>query len=394
MKYKKVKLKDIASINMGQSPKGNSYNNQNIGMEFLQGNRTFGRIYPSIDTWTTQPNKIGKKNSILMSVRAPVGDLNIANRDICIGRGLCSIDMKNGNNQYLYYLLMNSMQEIKIKSTGTIFDSINRKELEEIEVLNFNEEQQKKISKILYDIDKKIELNIEINNNLNSFIENYYKKKFIYNTNSKLKKMCELVDTTIGGDWGKEKLAGNYNSEVICIRGTDIPQMNNGNKGKAPNRFILEKNLKLKKLQGEEIVIEISGGSPNQSTGRCVYITKELEKTFDKPLICTNFCRAIRLKDTKFLPSFYMKLKYLYSKNIMFLYENGTTGIKNLDLTSLIENEDINIINKNEMLEFNELFYKINKEVIKYSEENRTLEKLRDTLLPKLMKGEINLNKI
>ena len=166
MQFNKIKLKDIADINMGQSPSGSSYNNNGRGIPFLQGNKTFGFLYPTIDTWTTEPKKIGKKNSVLMSVRAPVGDLNIANKDICIGRGLCSIEMKNGNNQYLYYLLKNSIKKIKMKSTGTVFDSINRKELENIEILDFNKSQQKKISKVLFDIDKKIELNTQTNDNL------------------------------------------------------------------------------------------------------------------------------------------------------------------------------------------------------------------------------------
>ena len=206
--------------------------------------------------------------------------------------------------------------------------------------------------------------------------------------------MSDLVEKTIGGDWGKEELTGNYNSEVLCIRGADIPEMDNGNRGKSPNRFILEENLKNKQLHGEEIIIEISGGSPIQSTGRCTYITKELEQSFDKPLICTNFCRAIKLKNNKHLPIFYMNLKYLYKKNIMFLYENGTTGIKNLDLTSLMKNEEINIVDDKTLNQFNELYYTINKKVIKNASENRILEQLRDTLLPKLMNGEIDLDKI
>ena len=166
MEFKKVKLYEIANINMGQSPRGDSYNSEKKGVPFLQGNRTFGIMYPTIDTWTTEPKKIGKKDSILMSVRAPVGDLNIADREICIGRGLCSIEMKNGNNQYLYYVLKNSINKIKMKSSGTVFDSINRKELENIDVIDFNEKQQEKIIKILFNIDKRININNQINDNL------------------------------------------------------------------------------------------------------------------------------------------------------------------------------------------------------------------------------------
>ena len=166
MEYKKCKLKDIATVIMGQSPKGSSYNNKGNGKAFLQGNRTFGRLYPVIDTWTTEPNKIAEERSILMSVRAPVGDLNIANQEICIGRGLCSIKMNNGNNKYLLYLLKYSIDETKRKSSGTVFDSINRTELENIDIIDYNEEIQKKITSILFSIDKRIELNNKINDNL------------------------------------------------------------------------------------------------------------------------------------------------------------------------------------------------------------------------------------
>jgi len=100
-----IKLKDIANIEMGQSPKGNTYNSDSNGMPFLQGNKTFGDKYPTFELYTTSIKKVAKKNNVLMSVRAPVGDLNIAQEDICIGRGCCAIQMKNGDDEFLYYLL-------------------------------------------------------------------------------------------------------------------------------------------------------------------------------------------------------------------------------------------------------------------------------------------------
>ena len=161
-----MKLKDFVIINMGQSPKGETYNAEHKGMPFLQGRKTFGRLYPTIDTWTTSPIKIAKNGEILMSVRAPVGDLNFSNQDICIGRGLCSISAKNGRNKYLYYVLLNNMEKINQNSTGTIFSSINKNDLENLEIDFHSDKTQRKIEKILYDIDSKIELNNEINNNL------------------------------------------------------------------------------------------------------------------------------------------------------------------------------------------------------------------------------------
>ena len=394
MEVKKIKLIEIANITMGQSPKSSSYNTNNVGMPFLQGNRTFGRLYPVIDTWTTEVKKIAKKNTILMSVRAPVGDLNIANNDICIGRGLCSIESVNNNNIYLYYLLLDSIKKIKLKSTGTVFESINRKELEGIEVNYFNEIEQLKISKILIYLDKKIELNNQINDNLYEIIEECFIKYICENRNKKVHKLSDYVTEIISGDWGKDSEIDNYDQKVLCIRGADIPEIDKGNKGKSPVRYILEKNLTKKMLNGNEIVIEISGGSPTQSTGRCCFITSLFKERVKNNLICTNFCRAIRLKNNDLLPIFYMTFKQLYKNKVMFIYENGTTGIKNLDLNSLLENEWINIVSDDEINKYNKLFYSLYNKIIENSIENEKLEQLRDTLLPKLMNGEIDLDKI
>jgi len=172
------RLKDECYIVMGQSPSSEYYNQENIGIPFLQGRKTFGDKYPNIDTWTTKPSKIGTKSSVLMSVRAPVGDVNIAPFDICIGRGLVSIKMKNNNNQYLYYLLKNNMDLIKKKSSGTVFDAIKRNDLENL-TLNFNsEDEQLKIEKILNNIDKKIEINVQINNNLQELLNKVFTNWF------------------------------------------------------------------------------------------------------------------------------------------------------------------------------------------------------------------------
>src|SRR5690554_931611 len=171
MKYsewKNVKLSDIADITMGQSPKSEFYNNEGIGIEFLQGNRTFGRIYPDYDTWCTKPSRIAEERSVLMSVRAPVGDLNIANKRVCIGRGLCSLKMKkNNNNMFLYYLIEYNKRNMINNQTGTIFGSINKSFIESMQVrIPKSILEQEKIMETLSTIDYKIELNNKINNNL------------------------------------------------------------------------------------------------------------------------------------------------------------------------------------------------------------------------------------
>ena len=162
-----VELGDIAEVTMGQSPKSEYYNTDKEGLPFLQGNKTFGFKYPSFDMYTSSITKIAKKDSILMSVRAPVGDLNIASEDLCIGRGLCSLNMKNDNNNFLYYLLKFNLPNLLNRESGTVFGSINKKDIETLEVAIPKEESiQYKIVDILLSIDNLIIILKKINHNL------------------------------------------------------------------------------------------------------------------------------------------------------------------------------------------------------------------------------------
>ena len=405
MEYRKVRIEDVCNnICSGGTPKSNNnayYENGNI--PWLNTKEVnFNYIYNTEKRITNEglinsAAKIIDENNVIVAMYgATAGRVAINKIKLSTNQACCNLKINESiaNYIYVYYYLKMEYKKLADLANGGAQQNLNSLIIKNFEIYLPNLDIQNKIAKILFSLDKKIELNNKINDNLHELIKNEYDEKFINNKKNLTKKMSVLVEKTIGGDWGKELLNGNYNSEVLCIRGADIPEMDSGNKGKAPNRFILEKNLKVKQLHGEEIIIEISGGSPTQATGRCTYITHELEKSFEKPIICTNFCRAIKLKENKYLPSFYMNLKYLYSKNIMFLYENGTTGIKNLDLPSLLENEDINLVEDKIIIEFNELFYSINKKIIQNANENRILEQLRDTLLPKLMNGELNLDKL
>ena len=118
------KLSDLAIIIMGQSPSSNCYNSINVGLPFLQGRTTFGRIFPTFDTWTTCWNKEAAKGDILLTVRAPVGDINIAPTELAIGRGIAAIRATSCHPIYLFYLLEANKTFFTNNSTGTIFDSI------------------------------------------------------------------------------------------------------------------------------------------------------------------------------------------------------------------------------------------------------------------------------
>lgn len=176
----KCKLEDIVDVTMGQSPKSEYYNTEGKGYPFLQGNRTFGFKYPTFDTYTTVMTKRANVGDVIMSVRAPVGDLNITPVDMCLGRGVCSLRMKNGNQNFLFYMMKYYISHLLKKESGTVFGSVNRNDINGLEVdIPEDAQVQKKIARYLEMIDDKIELNNAINNNLEQQAQALFKSWFV-----------------------------------------------------------------------------------------------------------------------------------------------------------------------------------------------------------------------
>ncbi|WP_186647111.1 restriction endonuclease subunit S [Fluviispira vulneris] len=127
-------LKGSCEILMGQSPPGSTYNENGIGMVFFQGRAEFGSRFPSPRLFCSEPSRIVKQGTVLLSVRAPVGDLNISTENqTCIGRGLAGILHKTGSTTYTYYLLQCLKEKFDMyNGEGTVFGSINKDTLSEI----------------------------------------------------------------------------------------------------------------------------------------------------------------------------------------------------------------------------------------------------------------------
>ena len=173
------RLDDIADISMGQSPLSQSYNIDKKGFPFYQGKTEFGDIYikePII--YCNSPIKIVEKNDILMSVRAPVGDVNIATQKSCIGRGLASIRAKKVDYLYLFYLLKEQKIKIEKMGVGSTFKAINKNNISSLQIPIIEMSKQNRIKKYLLLIEKlsfEIEKSIKEAENLyNSLINKYF----------------------------------------------------------------------------------------------------------------------------------------------------------------------------------------------------------------------------
>lgn len=134
--WKPGELQDIANIKMGQSPPGESYNDEGNGMIFYQGCTDFGNRFPTVRQYTTQPTRFAKEGDILLSVRAPVGTLNISKEDCCIGRGLAALNSKDNCIAYLFGVMVNLKQIFDRRNVdGTTFGSITKDDLFTLKVV-------------------------------------------------------------------------------------------------------------------------------------------------------------------------------------------------------------------------------------------------------------------
>ena len=160
--WKEGTLSDIADINMGQSPSGSSYNEESIGTIFFQGRAEFGFRFPTVRLFTTEPKRMACANDTLVSVRAPVGDLNVAHTDCCIGRGLAAIHSKTNHQSFVLYTMFSLKKQLDVfNGEGTVFGSINRNSLNEMPILIPSDEKIDEFEGIVAPMDTAIRNNYD-----------------------------------------------------------------------------------------------------------------------------------------------------------------------------------------------------------------------------------------
>lgn len=152
-----AKLEDIAVLNMGQSPENQFVNELGVGVAFTQGNTTFGKKYlKSTDKFCLKPTKIASKGDVIFSVRAPVGEVNITSIDLCLGRGVAGLTHNEGQNEFLYQLLVGNRSKFTANSQGSTFTAINKSDLGKTNFALPSVKEQQKIAEILSTVDAKL----------------------------------------------------------------------------------------------------------------------------------------------------------------------------------------------------------------------------------------------
>jgi len=153
-------LSEIANITMGQSPSGTSYNEDGIGTVFYQGRAEFGSRFPTRRLYTTEPKRMATKGDVLMSVRAPVGDLNVAFESCCLGRGLAGIQSNSGHQSFVLYTMFALKQQLDMfNGEGTVFGSINKNDMANLPVIIPTDEVIRRFEEQASPMDATIESN-------------------------------------------------------------------------------------------------------------------------------------------------------------------------------------------------------------------------------------------
>lgn len=389
-------LKDKVEITMGQSPKSEFYNADGKGIPFMQGRTAFGEKYHSIDTWCTDPKKYAKKNDVLMSVRAPVGDVNIAKMDLCIGRGLASLRMKNKNNEFLYYLLKNYVDIIVSRESGTVFGSINKLGIESLKLPFPNDKEQKAIAHILTTLDEKIETNNQINKKLEEIAQSIFKQWFV---NFEFPTEEGVPYKLSGGEFHSQNgidspiewKISNVFDNVQLVKdknknNEDFPVLTVVKEG----RFLCSEEYFTKQVYSKDTsnykIVDKYDIAYNPSRANIGSIA--MLKEFDRGLVSPMYV-VFRLGE-KILPfyfDYYMRLPGFIER--IALNSSGTTR-QNFDFNAF---KDFTLIIP--PMDIQERAYKIIKSIEdlinKNVKENEKLKDIRDTLLPKLMSSEVRV---
>lgn len=418
--YNRIDIQQICShICSGGTPKSTVAEYYDGNIPWLNTKEiNFNRIYETEKTITEEGlNNSSAKwipaNSVIVAMYgATAGKTAITKIPLTTNQACCNltIDSTKADYRFVYYALFNDYSYLASLTNGGAQQNLNAQQIKEFEIPFPSLEEQKRIADILSSIDDKIVLNRRINENLEQQAQALFKAWFVDFEPFKdgefvdsefgmipkgwdIKPLEYLVTKVKSGDWGKDEPTGNHTIKTFCMRGADFPNIKEGNKGKMPIRYILEKNFREKSLCDGNVVVEISGGSPTQSTGRIVLVDKSFIADCDNALICTNFCKSLEIKEN-YSFFFYLMWQYLYDSKVMFIYENGSNGLKNLNINSLIERESFVIPTKEVVARFNLVASNLLSTKQANGIEISRLAYLRDTLLPKLMSGELRIDEI
>ena len=390
-----MKLSEVAEIVMGQSPDSSSYNDIQDGVAFFQGKTEFGRINPVVKKWCNNPTKISKPLDILISVRAPVGDVNINNIEACIGRGLGAIRASsNSNYKYLYYSIQKYNNQLKKASQGSTFEAINSNDLKGLKLLIPHIDEQEKIALILSTVDKQIDnvdALIEKNKELKKGLMQTLLIKGIGHTKFKKTEIGEIPEEWELESMNKIVTSTQLGTNTLGKENEKIPMLKMGNLtigGFDFNKleYISEEELEMNK---EYILSNGDFLFNTRNTLELVGKSAVWNSQIDKAIFNSNI---MRIKYCSKINDFYMGC--YFSSDIgwkqLKSISTGTTSVAAIYTKDLMKIKVI-IPSIGEQEKIVSILLEVDKKIEEYENNKQKLEELKKGLMQQLLTGKIRV---
>jgi len=365
----------------------------------IYGIRTF-RFFISEEKFKEMRRFAVQTDDLIISCSGTIGKVSRIQKSD--GRGIISqaLLLLRANKEkihplYLQYILSSKegFNSIVSRSSGSVQVNIARREIiESIPLTLPTLPEQDKILAVLSSLDDKIDLLTQQNVILEALAQTYF-QQWLETHKGDQRNVGDFLESTLGGEWGEDTASDSHPMPVYCLRGTDVAMLTTGLASKIPLRYIKPSKYERIILTSRDLILEISGGTDTQSTGRVTYINDRVKALFDLPIVFSNFCRCLRFKKEEYIYPFYLYIKGKWENDEFFNLENGSSGIHNLDYKTFLYStkytdtfpcdEDFIVFSKY----VSSFFEKIDRNKLQII----TLQKLRDTLLPKLINGEVQV---
>lgn len=396
--WKECKLGDVGVVVTGKTPSsknpddfGNNipfvtptdYRNYNKSVSFSD------RFLSSIGADKLKKKILPPKSVMVTCIGSDMGKVAMNTIPVITNQQINSIlpDIKKVDPDFLYYKLVESYDVLRSYGlAGTAVPIVNKTDFEGIDVLLPPLPEQRAIAGALSSLDDKIDLLHRQNKTLEGMTEALWRKVFVEEADPGWKKgrLGDVVEETIGGDWG-EDIQSNDLIPVICLRGVDLQHIKeNGFSSEAPIRFIKPTSLEKRKLNENEILIAGSGIGP---IGKSIPINSALLKCYSYPVIYSNFCKRLRAESKEMAYFIEFMIYQFYKEGELDQFHMGTS-VPNFNLKDFL-NYEITIPPRDIISFFSSLL--TDWYTKKFTNQIRTLSRLRDTLLPKLMSGEVRV---
>ena len=330
MKYKL--LKEFCDINMGQSPDSKTYNEQGYGLPFYQGNADFGKIHPKTRIWCSEPVKKAEAGDILISVRAPIGAMNIANEKCCIGRGVAALTPKEEcDKKYLYYALESKVKELMLQGTGSTFKAINKKILEQTHIPKYDIDKQRYVAHILGKVDLLIDKKQQQIEKISELVKSRFIELFgdmYLNPLEWTEVSLESISDIVSGITKGRKIKTAELREVPYMA---VSNVKNGYIDWTTVKTIevTEQELNQYRLLPDDVLMTEGGDS--DKVGRGAIIREPLENCIHQ-----NHIFRVRLNERDILPVFFAEyLQHQRAKRYFLGCAKQTTGIASINMKQL-----------------------------------------------------------